>query len=97
MKNAKRNSIDFRGFAAALPDGNLIVPNIKNAQGICRLWKLLQQVSEIGTRAKNGKLKPRSTSEILLSRFLIQECSVQKRNADYFSATSRSSPLWERF
>lgn len=45
------------GFAAALPDGNLIVPNIKNAQNLS-VTEIAQQVSEIGTRAKNGKLKP---------------------------------------
>lgn len=45
------------GFAAALPDGNLIVPNIKNAQNLS-VVEIAQQVSEIGTRAKNGKLKP---------------------------------------
>ena len=45
------------GFAAALPDGNLIVPNIKNAQNLSVI-EIAQQVSEIGTRAKNGKLKP---------------------------------------
>jgi 2-oxoglutarate dehydrogenase E2 component (dihydrolipoamide succinyltransferase) len=45
------------GFAAALPDGNLIVPNIKNAQNLS-VVEISQQVSEIGTRAKNGKLKP---------------------------------------
>lgn len=45
------------GFAAALPDGNLIVPNIKNAQNLS-IIEIAQQVSEIGTRAKNGKLKP---------------------------------------
>jgi len=45
------------GFAAALPDGNLIVPNIKNAQNLS-VVEIVQQVSEIGTRAKNGKLKP---------------------------------------
>lgn len=45
------------GFAAALPDGNLIVPNIKNSQNLS-VVEIAQQVSEIGTRAKNGKLKP---------------------------------------
>ncbi|WP_213189127.1 dihydrolipoamide acetyltransferase family protein [Cloacibacterium caeni] len=45
------------GFAAALPDGNLIVPNIKNAQDLL-VTEIAQQVSEIGTRAKIGKLKP---------------------------------------
>ena len=45
------------GFAAALHDGNLIVPNIKNAQNLS-VVEIAQQVSEIGTRAKNGKLKP---------------------------------------
>lgn len=45
------------GFAAALPDGNLIVPNIKNAQNLS-VVDIARQVSEIGTRAKNGKLKP---------------------------------------
>ncbi|MGB4446799.1 MAG: dihydrolipoamide acetyltransferase family protein [Cloacibacterium sp.] len=52
----KKKNINL-GFAAALPDGNLIVPNIKNAQNLS-VVEIAQQVSEIGTRAKNGKLKP---------------------------------------
>ncbi|MBP7173114.1 MAG: 2-oxo acid dehydrogenase subunit E2 [Cloacibacterium sp.] len=45
------------GFAAALPDGNLIVPNLKNAQ-LLSVEDIAKQVSEIASRAKNARLKP---------------------------------------
>jgi 2-oxoglutarate dehydrogenase E2 component (dihydrolipoamide succinyltransferase) len=45
------------GMAAALPDGNLIVPVIKNAD-ILNLMGLAQKVSDLGQRAKLNQLKP---------------------------------------
>ncbi len=87
------------GFAAALPDGNLIVPNIKNAQNLSVI-EIAQQVSEIGTRAKNGKLKPddiQDTTFIPLSRFLIRECSVQKVERLLFLGRKLQFSLWEIF
>lgn len=45
------------GMAAALPDGNLIVPVIKNAD-ILNLMGLAQKVSDLGQRAKSNQLKP---------------------------------------
>jgi 2-oxoglutarate dehydrogenase E2 component (dihydrolipoamide succinyltransferase) len=45
------------GMAAALPDGNLIVPVIKNADTL-NLLGLAQKVSDLGQRAKKNQLKP---------------------------------------
>lgn len=49
-----KNQVNL-GFATALLDGNLIVPNIKNA-GTLSLSQLAIGVSEVGNRAKSGKL-----------------------------------------
>lgn len=45
------------GMAAALPDGNLIVPVIKNADQL-NLVGLTKKVNDLGSRAKKGQLKP---------------------------------------
>lgn len=45
------------GMAAALPDGNLIVPVIKNAD-MLNLLGLAKKVNDLGGRAKKGKLLP---------------------------------------
>lgn len=45
------------GFAAATPDENLIVPNVKNA-GIMDLPALAKSVNTLGQAAKNNTLKP---------------------------------------
>lgn len=45
------------GFATALPDGNLIVPNIKNAQEM-EVEEIAKSVNEVAARAKTGKLLP---------------------------------------
>ena len=45
------------GMAAALPDGNLIVPVIKNAD-ILNLLGLAKKVNDLGQRAKKNQLKP---------------------------------------
>ncbi|MFA5619704.1 MAG: dihydrolipoamide acetyltransferase family protein [Weeksellaceae bacterium] len=45
------------GFAAALPDGNLIVPNIKKANELS-LEELVREVDKIGSNAKNNRLNP---------------------------------------
>ena len=45
------------GMAAALPDGNLIVPVIKNADTL-NLLGLAQKVNDLGQRAKKNQLKP---------------------------------------
>jgi|LauGreDrversion4_2_1035121.scaffolds.fasta_scaffold06889_2 2-oxoglutarate dehydrogenase E2 component (dihydrolipoamide succinyltransferase) len=45
------------GMAAALPDGNLIVPVIKNAD-MLNLLGLAKKVNELGARAKKNQLKP---------------------------------------
>jgi 2-oxoglutarate dehydrogenase E2 component (dihydrolipoamide succinyltransferase) len=45
------------GMAAALPDGNLIVPVIKNAD-MLNLLGLAKKVNDLGQRAKKNQLKP---------------------------------------
>lgn len=45
------------GMAAALPDGNLIVPVIKNADQL-NLVGIAKAVNDLATRARNNKLKP---------------------------------------
>lgn len=45
------------GMAAALPDGNLIVPVIKNADQL-NLVGIAKSVNDLANRARNNKLKP---------------------------------------
>jgi len=45
------------GLAVALPNGNLIVPVIKNADQL-NLIGLIKQVNDLGNRARNNKLLP---------------------------------------
>ena len=52
----KRKSINI-GMATALPDGNLIVPVIKNANEK-NLTGLARAVNDLAARARAGKLKP---------------------------------------
>lgn len=58
-KIIKRKNINL-GMAAALPDGNLIVPIIKNADQL-NLVGLAKKVNDLATRARAGKLKPDDT------------------------------------
>jgi 2-oxoglutarate dehydrogenase E2 component (dihydrolipoamide succinyltransferase) len=55
----KKKSINL-GMAAALPNGNLIVPVIKNADQL-NLVGMAKAVNDLGNRAKTGKLKPDDT------------------------------------
>ncbi len=55
----KRKNINL-GMAAALPNGNLIVPVIKNADEL-NLVGMAKAVNDLGGRAKAGKLKPDDT------------------------------------
>ena len=55
----KRKNINL-GMAAALPNGNLIVPVIKNADQL-NLVGMAKAVNDLGGRAKLGKLKPDDT------------------------------------
>lgn len=48
------------GMATALPSGNLIVPVIKNADGL-NLVGLSKQVNTLADNARNNKLKPEDT------------------------------------
>jgi 2-oxoglutarate dehydrogenase E2 component (dihydrolipoamide succinyltransferase) len=52
----RKNSINI-SMAVALPDGNLIVPVVKNADKL-NLPELSRQVNDLSNRARNGKLKP---------------------------------------
>ncbi len=56
----KKKNINL-GMAAALPNGNLIVPVIKNADQL-NLLGMAKAVNDLGSRAKAGKLKPDDTS-----------------------------------
>ncbi|WP_121666293.1 dihydrolipoamide acetyltransferase family protein [Mesonia aquimarina] len=58
-KIIKRKDINL-GMAAALPDGNLIVPVIKKADQL-NLIGMAKQVNDLANRARNGKLKPDDT------------------------------------
>jgi 2-oxoglutarate dehydrogenase E2 component (dihydrolipoamide succinyltransferase) len=55
----KKRNINL-GMAAALPNGNLIVPVIKNADQL-NLVGMAKAVNDLGNRAKAGKLKPDDT------------------------------------
>lgn len=50
------------GFATALPDGNLIVPNMKKANDMA-LNEIVAQVNRLGNNAKSGKLQPADIQE----------------------------------
>ncbi len=52
----KKKDINL-GMAAALPNGNLIVPVIKNADQL-NLVGMTKQVNDLATRARNNQLKP---------------------------------------
>ena len=52
----KRGNVNL-GMAAALPDGNLIVPVIKNADQLS-LVGMTKQVNDLAVRARGNKLKP---------------------------------------
>lgn len=58
-KIIKRKNINL-GMAAALVDGNLIVPVIKNADQL-NLVGMSKAVNDLATRARNGKLRPDDT------------------------------------
>jgi 2-oxoglutarate dehydrogenase E2 component (dihydrolipoamide succinyltransferase) len=55
-KIIKRRNINL-GMAAALADGNLIVPVIKNADQL-NLVGMSKAVNDLASRARNGQLKP---------------------------------------
>ncbi len=55
-KIIKKKNINL-GMAAALPDGNLIVPVIKNADQL-NLVGMTKQVNDLATRSRLNKLKP---------------------------------------
>lgn len=55
----KRKNINL-GMAAALPDGNLIVPVIKNADQL-NLVGMAKSVNDLASRARSSKLKPDDT------------------------------------
>ncbi|MGB5941332.1 MAG: dihydrolipoamide acetyltransferase family protein [Leeuwenhoekiella sp.] len=55
----KKKQINL-GMAAALPDGNLIVPVIKNADQL-NLTGMAKAVNDLAKRSREGKLKPDET------------------------------------
>jgi len=55
-KVIKKKNINL-GMAAALPDGNLIVPVIKNADQL-NLVGMAKTVNDLASRARNNQLKP---------------------------------------
>ncbi|RIV34212.1 2-oxo acid dehydrogenase subunit E2 [Flagellimonas lutimaris] len=55
-KVVKKKNINL-GMAAALPDGNLIVPVIKNADQL-NLVGMAKTVNDLASRARNNQLKP---------------------------------------
>ncbi|WP_407557788.1 dihydrolipoamide acetyltransferase family protein [Winogradskyella sp. 4-2091] len=55
-KIIKKKAINV-GMAAALPDGNLIVPVIKNADQL-NLFGMAKRVNDLASRARLGKLDP---------------------------------------
>ena len=55
-KIIKKKAINL-GMAAALPDGNLIVPVIKNAD-LLNLTGMTKSVNDLALRARNNQLKP---------------------------------------
>ena len=55
-KVIKKKNINL-GMAAALPDGNLIVPVIKNADRL-NLVGMAKAVNDLANRARQNKLKP---------------------------------------
>lgn len=58
-KIIKKKNINI-GMATALPDGNLIVPVIKNADQLSLLG-LTKAINDLAYRARNKKLKPEDT------------------------------------
>lgn len=58
-KIIKRKHINL-GMAAALPDGNLIVPVIRDADQL-NLLGMAKKVNDLANRARQGKLKPDET------------------------------------
>ena len=56
----KRKNVNL-GMAAALPDGNLIVPVIKNADQL-NLVGMTKAVNDLANRSRTGKLKPDDTA-----------------------------------
>ncbi len=55
-KIIKKKAINV-GMAAALPDGNLIVPVIKNADQL-NLFGMAKRVNDLANKARTGKLSP---------------------------------------
>lgn len=60
------------GFAAATPDDNLIVPNLKDA-GSLDLIQIAKEVNRLGTAAKNNRLKP---SDIADTTFTVSNTGI---------------------
>ncbi|MBW7870885.1 MAG: 2-oxo acid dehydrogenase subunit E2 [Flavobacteriia bacterium] len=66
-----KNDINL-GFATALPDGNLIVPNVKKVNDMS-LKEIVENVNLIGNNAKAGKLK---SSDIQDTTFTVSNTGI---------------------
>ncbi|MFA7686452.1 MAG: dihydrolipoamide acetyltransferase family protein [Moheibacter sp.] len=66
-----KNEINL-GFATALPDGNLIVPNIKKVNDLS-LNEIIENVNLIGNNAKSNKLK---SSDIQDTTFTVSNTGI---------------------
>lgn len=66
-----KNDINL-GFATALPDGNLIVPNIKKVNDLS-LKEIIENVNLIGNNAKSNKLK---SSDIQDTTFTVSNTGI---------------------
>ena len=66
-----KNDINL-GFATALPDGNLIVPNVKKVNDLS-LKEIIENVNLIGNNAKSNKLK---SSDIQDTTFTVSNTGI---------------------
>ena len=83
------------GMAAALPDGNLIVPVIKNADQL-NLVGMTKAVNDLANRARNNALKPDDSSRWYLYRYQCWWFWFCDGNSNHQPATSCYSRLREQ-
>ena len=81
------------GMATALPDGNLIVPVIKNADAL-NLRGMVKTVNDLARRARAGQLKPDEVKDGTYTVTNIGSFSTLFGTPYYQSATSRNFSDW---
>jgi chloramphenicol O-acetyltransferase len=84
-KIIKKKNINI-GMATALPDGNLIVPVIKNADQLS-LSGLAKAINDLAYRARNKKLKPEDTQG---ATYTISNIGFRKFNGNTYYSTATS-------